>query len=73
MVFAQGRMRKKLLGASEALRGGVQRVYIGNASLPALLDGAGTTISASATTLAGSASRDSKYDNSPVSGDLYAS
>lgn len=43
MAFAQGRMRKKLLGAKEALHGGVPRVYIGNASLPALLGGAGTT------------------------------
>jgi acetylglutamate/LysW-gamma-L-alpha-aminoadipate kinase len=46
MEYAQGRMRKKLLGAQEALRGGVQRVYIGSASLQAVLDGVGTTIDA---------------------------
>jgi acetylglutamate/LysW-gamma-L-alpha-aminoadipate kinase len=46
MEYAQGRMRKKLLGAQEALQGGVQRVCIGNASLQAVLDGAGTTIEA---------------------------
>jgi acetylglutamate/LysW-gamma-L-alpha-aminoadipate kinase len=44
MTYAQGRMRKKLLGAQEALRGGVSRVCIGNASLQVVLDGAGTTI-----------------------------
>lgn len=43
--YARGRMRKKLLGAAEALRGGVGRVCIGNAPLPDLLSGAGTTIS----------------------------
>jgi len=42
--YAQGRMRKKLLGAQEALEMGVRRVYIGNATLTALLNGAGTTI-----------------------------
>ncbi len=42
--YAQGRMRKKLLGAQEAISGGVARVCIGNASLHALLNGAGTTI-----------------------------
>lgn len=41
---AQGRMRKKMLGAREALNGGVARVHIGNASLSDLLNGAGTTI-----------------------------
>lgn len=46
MEYAQGRMRKKLLGAQEALRGGVSRVYIGSTSLQAVLDGTGTTISA---------------------------
>ncbi|HEU5230466.1 MAG TPA: [LysW]-aminoadipate kinase [Ktedonobacteraceae bacterium] len=46
MDYAQGRMRKKLLGAQEALRGGVPRVYIGNDSLAAVLNGAGTTIAA---------------------------
>jgi acetylglutamate/LysW-gamma-L-alpha-aminoadipate kinase len=45
--YAQGRMRKKLLGAQEALAGGVQRICIGNGSLHALLAGAGTTIRAS--------------------------
>ncbi|MBE3560147.1 MAG: [LysW]-aminoadipate kinase [Ktedonobacteraceae bacterium] len=49
MVYARGRMRKKLLGAQEALRGGVQRVYIGSASLQAVLAGAGTTIDAALT------------------------
>ena len=44
--YAQGRMRKKLLGAQEALEMGVRRVYIGNASLSRLLRGAGTTIEA---------------------------
>lgn len=41
---AQGRMRKKILGAQEALARGVQRVHIGNAPLTELLNGAGTTI-----------------------------
>ena len=44
MRYAQGRMRKKLLGAQEALQGGVSRVHIGNASLLDVLNGAGTTI-----------------------------
>lgn len=44
LQFAQGRMRKKMLGAQEALRGGVQRVCIGSGSLQAVLNGAGTTI-----------------------------
>lgn len=43
-TYAQGRMRKKLLGASEALQNGVRRVHIGNAALAELLSGAGTTI-----------------------------
>jgi len=43
--YAQGRMRKKLLGAQEALQGGVPQVYIGSDSLLAVLNGAGTTIS----------------------------
>lgn len=47
-VYAQGRMRKKLLGAGEALAGGVRRVHIGNAPLAALLNGAGTTIEVAA-------------------------
>ncbi len=42
--YAQGRMRKKMLGASEALEKGVRRVYIGNATLEALLAGEGTKI-----------------------------
>jgi acetylglutamate/LysW-gamma-L-alpha-aminoadipate kinase len=44
LQYAQGRMRKKLLGAQEALRGGVERVCIGSGSLHAVLNGAGTTI-----------------------------
>ncbi|WP_126554245.1 [LysW]-aminoadipate kinase [Dictyobacter kobayashii] len=44
MSFAKGRMRKKLLGAQEALQGGVKRVCIGSASLGAVVNGAGTTI-----------------------------
>lgn len=45
MVYAQGRMRKKLLGAQEALDHGVTQVCIGNGSLTAVINGAGTTIS----------------------------
>lgn len=45
MEYARGRMRKKLLGAQEALRGGVPRVLIA-ASLQDALNGAGTTIEA---------------------------
>ncbi len=41
--YARGRMRKKLLGAQEALQGGVPRVMIG-ASLQGALSGTGTTI-----------------------------
>src|SRR6266567_125051 len=44
MGCAQGRMRKKLLGAQEALQGGVSKVCIGSASLLDVLNGAGTTI-----------------------------
>ncbi len=44
MPYAQGRMRKKLFGAQEALRGGVTRVCIGSASVLDVLNGAGTTI-----------------------------
>lgn len=47
-TYAQGRMRKKMLGAREALAGGVKRVYIGNAALEALLTGEGTVIEATA-------------------------
>ena len=46
MEYARGRMRKKLLGAQEALRGGVPRVCIGSDSLLAVLHGSGTTIGA---------------------------
>lgn len=44
--YAQGRMRKKLLGAQEALQGGVPRVCMGSISLLDVLNGAGTTIEA---------------------------
>ncbi|MDQ6643140.1 MAG: hypothetical protein M3Y76_01650, partial [Chloroflexota bacterium] len=44
MSYAQGRMRKKILGAQEALQGGVPRVYIGSASLQKVLHGSGTLI-----------------------------
>jgi len=44
MSYAQGRMRKKLLGAQEALNGGVSRVCIGSESLLNVLNGSGTTI-----------------------------
>jgi len=44
MKYAKGRMGKKLLGAQEALQGGVARVCIGSASLLGVLAGAGTTI-----------------------------
>ena len=44
MGYAQGRMRKKLLGAQEALHGGVARVCIGQGSLLEVLNGSGTTI-----------------------------
>ncbi|MBE3568485.1 MAG: [LysW]-aminoadipate kinase [Thermogemmatispora sp.] len=47
LSYAQGRMRKKLLGAQEALAGGVRRVCIGSGSLAAVLAGAGTVIAAS--------------------------
>ncbi|SRR5713226_9245651 len=42
--YAQGRMRKKLLGAQEALQGGVPQVLIGSTSLLGVLRGVGTTI-----------------------------
>lgn len=45
MEYARGRMRKKLLGAQEALCGGVSRVLIA-ASLQEALGGAGTAIEA---------------------------
>ena len=46
MTYAHGRMRKKLLGAQEALRGGVRHVCLGSGSLMNVLRGTGTTISA---------------------------
>jgi acetylglutamate/LysW-gamma-L-alpha-aminoadipate kinase len=45
MNYARGRMRKKLLGAQEALRGGVRNVCLGSDSLLDVLHGNGTTIS----------------------------
>ena len=46
--FAQGRMKKKLMGANDALRGGVQRVILGGATGPSpvtrALQGEGTVI-----------------------------
>lgn len=48
MTAAQGRMKKKVLGAGEALERGVRRVVIGDARRPgpisAALEGAGTVI-----------------------------
>jgi [amino group carrier protein]-L-2-aminoadipate 6-kinase len=44
MEYARGRMRKKLLGAQEALQHGVPRVCIGHNSLVDVLNGAGTVI-----------------------------
>lgn len=48
-TYAQGRMRIKLLGAQEALNGGVQRVVLGDARrdrpIQRALNGAGTVIS----------------------------
>ncbi|MFL5662854.1 MAG: [LysW]-aminoadipate kinase [Ktedonobacteraceae bacterium] len=46
MQYARGRMRKKLLGAQEALQDGVSQVCIGSTSLLSVLNGAGTTIEA---------------------------
>ncbi|RAQ96023.1 [LysW]-aminoadipate kinase [Thermogemmatispora tikiterensis] len=60
LPYAQGRMRKKLLGAQEALAGGVRRVCIGAGSLAAVLAGEGTTIAASAS-LSESAAASSSY------------
>ena len=45
MQYAKGRMRKKLLGAQEALRDGVAQVCIGSCSLQEVLQGSGTIIS----------------------------
>ncbi len=48
MVYAKGRMKKKVLGASEAITGGVKRIIIGNANLAKpltqALSGTGTVI-----------------------------
>jgi len=48
MTYAQGRMKKKVLAAQEALEGGVGRVVIADGrvegALAAALDGAGTVI-----------------------------
>jgi [amino group carrier protein]-L-2-aminoadipate 6-kinase len=52
-TYAQGRMRKKMLGAREALERGVRRVYIGNAALQDLLGGQGTVIETTAVTAGG--------------------
>lgn len=50
-AYAAGRMRMKLLGAVEAVRGGVQRVILGDArasmSVTRALEGAGTVITGS--------------------------
>ncbi len=47
-TYAQGRMKKKLLGAKEALAEGVRRVILGDGRIPnpvtAALQGAGTVI-----------------------------
>jgi acetylglutamate/LysW-gamma-L-alpha-aminoadipate kinase len=47
MNYAEGRMKRKVLGAEEALNGGVQRVIIGDGRIPnpvsTALNGAGTT------------------------------
>ncbi|MGI8748275.1 MAG: [LysW]-aminoadipate kinase, partial [Deinococcus sp.] len=52
MEFAQDRMKKKVLGAAEAVRGGVRRVIFGDARagqpVTAALAGAGTVVSAEA-------------------------
>ena len=45
--YAQGRMRKKLLGAQEAIQRGVPRDCIGSISLLEVLNGVGTTIESS--------------------------
>lgn len=48
LPFAEGRMKKKVLGAAEALQGGVGRVILGDARIPAsissALQGRGTVI-----------------------------
>lgn len=49
LTFAQGRMKKKVLGAAEAVQGGVGRVVFGDARIPApvsaALAGRGTVVS----------------------------
>ena len=49
MAFAQDRMKKKVLGAAEAVRGGVKRVVFGDARtdkpVSAALAGRGTVVS----------------------------
>lgn len=48
MDYAAGRMKKKLLGAQEALAGGVQRVILADARIPSCIShalaGGGTHI-----------------------------
>lgn len=66
MSYAQGRMRKKLLGAQEALRGGVSRICIGNRSLQAILAGAGTTIEAQYALTEGSIAPDTDRQRTDV-------
>lgn len=71
MESAYGGMRKKLLGAQEALRGGVPRVYIGSNSLRAVLDGAGTIVEADgATALSIAANEREDAASSPSSSKL---
>ena len=49
LAFAQGRMKKKVLGAAEAVRGGVRRVILGDARrarpVRRALEGRGTVVS----------------------------
>ena len=51
MHYAKGRMRKKLLGAQEALQGSVPRICIGSESLRAVVEGSGTVITAVSATV----------------------
>lgn len=53
-AYAQGRMRKKMLGTREALASGVRRVLIGNVALQDLLNGEGTVIETAEVALAAS-------------------
>jgi acetylglutamate/LysW-gamma-L-alpha-aminoadipate kinase len=57
MQYAKGRMRKKLLGAQEALAGGVSRICIGSSSLHEVLNGSGTTITTRSLVRAGAVGR----------------